>query len=107
MRKRSTSSQGSDKSQEAPIKRDKKLVTFEYHQLDCFMSASSQKFQQSSTNTHNKRISHQQPDQTNIKKEKVEEKNSFSQLRVPRRNRGKIASNSQQAFNNFILLLEY
>lgn len=38
---------------------------------------------------------------------KEEQKNNFSQLRVPRRNKGKVPSNSQQAFNNSILLLEY
>ena len=34
-------------------------------------------------------------------------KSPYSQLRVPRRNRGKLSSKSQQVFTNKILLLEY
>ena len=64
------------------------------------MSSSSQRQQKLAP----KATSRQQPKPCPPKEE---QKSPFSQLRVPRRNRGKVPSNSYQAFNNSILLLEY
>jgi hypothetical protein len=70
------------------------------------MSCSSQKQQKQAPTTTSKPFSRQLTKQ-DAPKEKEEQKSQFSQLRIPRRNRGKVPSNSQQAFNNSILLLEY
>lgn len=37
----------------------------------------------------------------------TERSNPFAALKVPRKNRGKIITNSKNAFNNSLLLLEY
>jgi hypothetical protein len=71
------------------------------------MSSSSQKQQKNTPTANSKLTSRLQQAKVEQTKEKEEVKNNFSQLRVPRRNKGKVASNSQQAFNNSILLLEY
>lgn len=71
------------------------------------MSTTSQKQQKHTPTANSKQISKPQPPKAELQKEKEEKKNGFSQLRIPRRNRGKMTSNSQQAFNNSILLLEY
>lgn len=70
------------------------------------MSSSSQKQQKEIPAPASKQTARQQPKPYPFK-EKEEQKSPFSQLRIPRRNRGKAPSNSQQAFNNSILLLEY
>ena len=70
------------------------------------MSSSSQKQQKQAPTTTSKPSSRQLTKQ-DPPKEKEEQKSPFAQLRIPRRNRGKVPSNSQQAFNNSILLLEY
>lgn len=107
MKRRSTSSHGSDKSQEgAKGKLEKRMITFEYAGLDCFMSAAGQKPQKQALTGPSKPSSRQLP-KPEPPKEKEEQKSPFSQLRIPRRNRGKVPSNSHQAFNNSILLLEY
>jgi hypothetical protein len=107
MKRRSTSSHGSDKSQEgAKGKQEKRMITFEYGGLDCFMSSASQKPQKQSLPNPSKPSSRQLP-KPDTPKEKEEQKSPFSQLRIPRLNRGKVPSNSHQAFNNSILLLEY
>ncbi len=71
------------------------------------MSSSSQKQPKLTPTAISKQTPKPQPTKADLQKEKEEKKNGFSQLRIPRRNRGKITSNSQQAFNNSILLLEY
>ena len=106
MKRRSTSSHGSDKSQEgAKGKPEKRMITFEYAGLDCFMSAASQKPQKQALTGPSKPSSRQLP-KIDPPKEKEEHKSPFSQWKIPRRNRGKLPPNSQ-AFNNYILLLEY
>ena len=40
-------------------------------------------------------------------KNKEEKKTSFSQIKVPRKNKGIVTSKNNQAFNNSLLLLEY
>lgn len=70
------------------------------------MSSSSQKQQKQAPPAGSKASSRQLP-KAYAAKEKEEQRSPFSQLRIPRRNRGKVPSNSYQAFNNSILLLEY
>ena len=70
------------------------------------MSSSSQKQQKQAPIATSKPSSRQLTRQ-DPPKEKEEQKSPFSQLRIPRKNRGKVPSNSHQAFNNSILLLEY
>lgn len=83
------------------------MITFEYTGLDCFMSSSSQRLQKNTPTAKTK--PNPRPPQTHPEppKDKEELKSAFSQIRIPRRNRGKTTNNSQQAFNNSILLLEY
>jgi hypothetical protein len=71
------------------------------------MSSTSQKQQKNTPPANSKHNSRLPPTKVDPPKEKEEQKNPFSQLRIPRRNRGKATLNSQQAFNNSILLLEY
>jgi hypothetical protein len=107
MKKRSSSSHGSDHSQErVPLKPNKKIVTFDYHQLDCFMSTPTTTTHRNlPPNPNHSKLATLPPETLPAKKE--EQGSPFSHLRVPRRNRGKILPCSQRAFNNSILLLEY
>lgn len=43
MKKQSSKSIGSDKSQEPPPKKSKKLFEFEYNKLQCFISSETKK----------------------------------------------------------------
>lgn len=102
MKKSRTSSQGSEKSRETP-KRERKLVTFEFKQLGCFMSTTNKTHKIAASNLPT--LADKPKASINHLTEEKRERNTFSQLRVPRRNRGKMPSNSRQAFNNSILLL--
>jgi hypothetical protein len=71
------------------------------------MSTSTQRTQKSTTLAKPKCTERAKIEKKEVVEEKEELKNTFSQLRITRRNRGKATSNSRQAFNNSILLLEY
>ena len=106
MKKRSCSSQGSDKSVECPPKKEIKYITFDYNNnLQCFITSSSQALNKPPS-THKDKPP--KPNPPLLAPSPSHDKQSpLAQLRVPRKNREKIASNSKPAFNNSILLLEY
>lgn len=107
MKKRSCSSHGSDKSVEPPRK-DKKFITFDYNNnLQCFITSSSQALPKASTAPlkRDKRLKTNPP---LVPPSTPHDKHSpLALLRVPRYNKGKLTSNSKNAFNNSVLLLEY
>lgn len=100
MKRRSNSSQGSDKSRESGAARRPNKFTFDFNNnIDCFLSTSQRKLHHSHS-----------PSSSSIAKPlpelSIPHHEKELSLSVPRKNKGKI-SNNQQPFNNKILLLEY
>lgn len=107
-KRRSCSSNGSEKSLESAPKRDKKFIKFDYtNNLQCFITTSAQL-----TDKHISKNSLKEPKlKTNPNDfphpTSNDKKNSLLGLRVPRKYKGKISLNSLNTFDNKLLLLEY
>lgn len=100
MKRRSNSSQESDKSKESAPSRKSHKFTFDFNNnIECFLSTSQRKI------NHSHSPSHQSS--TKLAAESSASRHKELSLSVPRKNRGVPASSNQQAFNNKILLLEY
>ncbi len=108
MKMRSCSSHGSDKSVEPPSRKDKKYITFDYNNnLQCFITSSSQALPKANT-APIKRDKKLKTNPAVIGPSVSNEKNSpLAILRVPRHNKGKMASKVKNPFGNSVLLLEY
>lgn len=108
MKKRSCSSHGSDKSLEPPSRKEKKFITFDYNNnLQCFITSSSQALPKAST-VPIKRDKTLKTNPSLMAPSAYQEKHSpLAMLRVPRYNKGKMASKCKNPFNNSVLLLEY
>jgi len=107
MKKRSCSSHSEKSSDGPPFAKEKKFITFDYKNLACFMSSNS-----GTLKTPNSRpLKKEKKMKTNpsplAQSSLTERPNPFAALKVPRKNRGKVITNSKNAFNNSLLLLEY
>lgn len=105
MKKRSCSSHGSDKSVEPPsFCKEKKLIRFHYEDLHLFVGNNSQNIESShkgskkdkKLRTNSSLLAHSQSSDAH---------NQLAGLRVPRSKKGKVVSNSKQAFNSSLLIL--
>jgi hypothetical protein len=100
MKRRSNSSQESDKSKESAPPRKPDKFTFDFNNnIECFLSTSQRKLHHSHSPSR-KSSSKLAPDPVPLHQKELS-------LSVPRKNRGLLVSNNQQPFNNKILLLEY
>lgn len=80
-------------------------MAFDYsnNKLQCFITSSTQNLSKAP-----RKCDQLKTNPTLLAPKPSHEKTSpLSQLRVPRKNRGRLTSNSKNAFNNTLLLLEY
>jgi hypothetical protein len=107
MKKRSCSSH-SEKSSDGPcFAKDKKLITFVYNHLACFIATNSTNLKTQTSRPLKKEKKMKTNPSPLAQSSMTERTNTFAALKVPRKNRGKIITNSKNAFNNSLLLLEY